>query len=223
MLTQYRDPKNQSPAYVIHNSFTTEECDKIIEVYKDKTNQATHVDKAGKTIGGANTIRDSNVVFIKEPQISVKIQELIKIANHVALWDFNLTMTEDIQFTKYDSEQHYSWHIDGSGDGFAKREFRFINDMPENPGLKYTSSPQAINTVRKISASVVLNDDYSGGEFDTAWLDSSGGNLETKKSSFNPKKGDMIIFPSFLPHRVRPVRVGTRYSLVVWAGGPAFI
>ena len=131
-------------------------------------------------------------------------------------------MTEDIQFTKYGLEQHYGWHFDGFGDNHAKRTFVFPNDMPENPGLKFTTAPQAIDTVRKISASVVLNDDYSGGEFDTAWLDANDGELEIRKSTFKPKTGDMIIFPSYTPHRVRPIRVGTRYSLVVWAGGPAF-
>jgi len=194
----------------------------MIELYKDKTKKATHVTKQGELVGGVNSTRDSNVAFIMEPQAIAQIQELIKIANHVTAWNFDITMTEDIQFTKYVPGQHYSWHFDGLGDHHAKRVFCFPNDMPENPGLKFTTSPQAIDTVRKISASVVLNDNYSGGEFDTAWLDADDGKLETKKSTFSSKTGDMIIFPSHLPHRVRPVREGTRYSLVVWAGGPAF-
>lgn len=222
MFTSYRHPDNQSPAYVISNAFVKEDCEKLIEHYKDKTKQATHVSKDNKLVGGENSTRDSNVAFISEPVIISKIQQFIKVANHVTAWEFDITMTEDIQFTKYGPEQHYSWHFDGFGDNHAKRTFAFPNDMPENPGLKFTSVPQAINTVRKISASVVLNDDYSGGEFDTAWLDADDGDLPIRKSSFKPKMGDMIIFPSHIPHRVRPVRVGTRYSLVVWAGGPAF-
>ena len=34
-------------------------------------------------------------------------------------------------------------------------------------------------------------------------------------------KGSIIVFPSFLWHRVKPVTKGVRYSLVMWSvGGP---
>jgi len=35
-------------------------------------------------------------------------------------------------------------------------------------------------------------------------------------------KGSIIVFPSFLWHRVKPVTKGTRYSLVVWNLGYPF-
>ena len=35
-------------------------------------------------------------------------------------------------------------------------------------------------------------------------------------------KGSIIVFPSFVWHRVKPVRKGTRYSLVVWHLGEPF-
>ena len=53
----------------------------------------------------------------------------------------------------------------------------------------------------------ILNDNYEGGEFIMF------GDKEIKFS-----KGDLLIFPSvFLyPHKVEPVKVGTRYSLISW-------
>jgi PKHD-type hydroxylase len=36
------------------------------------------------------------------------------------------------------------------------------------------------------------------------------------------KRGTVIIFPSFLQHRVTEVKRGTRYSLVQWYNGPEF-
>ena len=33
------------------------------------------------------------------------------------------------------------------------------------------------------------------------------------------KKGTVIVFPSFVWHRVKPVLSGTRYSLVCWSLG----
>ena len=65
---------------------------------------------------------------------------------------------------------------------------------------------------RKISFSLILNDKYEGGE------------LEFKNSDENIaldlNKGDMVTFPSFLEHRVKPVLNGTRISLVGWMLGP---
>jgi PKHD-type hydroxylase len=35
-------------------------------------------------------------------------------------------------------------------------------------------------------------------------------------------KGSIVVFPSFLWHRVKPVTKGTRYSLVLWHLGYPF-
>lgn len=66
---------------------------------------------------------------------------------------------------------------------------------------------------RKISISVQLSDesDYEGGE-----LEVIGFNAAPKK------KGGVIVFPSFLMHRVAPVTKGVRESLVGWVAGPPF-
>ena len=37
------------------------------------------------------------------------------------------------------------------------------------------------------------------------------------------KKGDMFLFPSFVPHSVTPVTKGVRRSLVGWVCGPNFV
>ena len=58
-------------------------------------------------------------------------------------------------------------------------------------------------------------------------------NLETFKK-FKPlgminykivdnKTGSIIIFPSYMEHRIKPVTKGTRYSLVIWFLGPPFV
>lgn len=66
---------------------------------------------------------------------------------------------------------------------------------------------------RKVSVIVQLSNDseYTGGVLEI----SSGSN--TQKVS--TKKGAVIVFPSFLQHRVTPVSSGLRKSLVLWAGG----
>jgi len=35
-------------------------------------------------------------------------------------------------------------------------------------------------------------------------------------------QGSLVIFPSFVQHRVKPVTKGTRYSLVIWSLGQPY-
>ena len=65
---------------------------------------------------------------------------------------------------------------------------------------------------------MILSDpkDYVGGEIE--FKTSEGKIIKIEK----PSRGTVIIFPSFLYHRVKPVKSGTRYSLVVWACGENF-
>lgn len=215
MHSNFRNSEDNTPTFIIHNMLPPEVCNKLIESYQDKTSEGKHYNKSGE-LDNQKQVRDSNVVFINEPHVLDKIQVAIKIANHAAGWNLDITATEDIQFTKYGPEQHYNWHEDGMSCHNTKR--RYVFEKPN--GLNETNFPHLIDTCRKISGSVILNDDFSGGEFEVAWLYTSDGKLELKKSFIKPKIGDMIIFPSYMQHRVRPVRVGTRYSLVIWAGGP---
>ena len=66
---------------------------------------------------------------------------------------------------------------------------------------------------RKISVTLQLSDeaDYEGGDFEFS-------EVETPKNS--KSKGTILIFPSYLSHRVTPVAKGKRYSLVAWFEGP---
>jgi PKHD-type hydroxylase len=78
-----------------------------------------------------------------------------------------------------------------------------------------TAPPDADNTQRKLSAVLLLNDgsEYEGGELE---LD-VGGNQAPIKTA-----GSVVVFPSFVRHRVAPVISGVRYSAVCWALGPSF-
>lgn len=73
------------------------------------------------------------------------------------------------------------------------------------------------NKIRKLSFVMSLSDpnEYEGGEF----LLNAHGNVPTK---FKFGKGDLIAFPSYIPHKVEPVTSGTRITLVAWAVGPKF-
>ena len=66
---------------------------------------------------------------------------------------------------------------------------------------------------RKISLTVQLSNEneYDGGDFE----------FEELETNANFKlKGTIIIFPSYLRHRVAPITSGVRKSLVAWFSGP---
>ena len=67
---------------------------------------------------------------------------------------------------------------------------------------------------RKLSVSVQLTarDDYSGGDL---LLDIGAADPYVAPRDV----GSVTVFPSFVSHKVTPVKKGTRYSLVVWASG----
>jgi PKHD-type hydroxylase len=67
---------------------------------------------------------------------------------------------------------------------------------------------------RKISVTVQLSDpkDYEGGDFQFQ-------ECETPDASAKVK-GTVLVFPSYLKHRVLPVTSGVRQSLVAWFEGP---
>lgn len=61
---------------------------------------------------------------------------------------------------------------------------------------------------RIVSCSLLLNDDYEGGDF--AFFNGT--------IKYAPKKGSALLFPSnFLyPHEIMPVTKGTRHSIITW-------
>jgi PKHD-type hydroxylase len=217
MMTSHRHPKLGTPAVIISHAFDQSQCQKIIEKYKDKTEGATHIsgDKIVSSNDMENTPRISEVAWVDDDDIYKRLWGLMLVANKIGGWEYDVSGQEMIQFTKYNSGGKYDWHTDGSADHLSKREFVF----GEPPSLRQTNSPNLIDTVRKISCSVLLNDDFEGGQFKTAYLNSDKV-LEIKEQTIPAKQGDMIIFPSCLPHTVVPVTKGTRYSLVLWFAGP---
>ena len=72
------------------------------------------------------------------------------------------------------------------------------------------------NSIRKLSISIQLSDtdDYKGGELMFK--------NKHKEIISSKKKGTLIIFPSYILHKVQPVLKGNRKSLIVWFKGEPF-
>lgn len=70
---------------------------------------------------------------------------------------------------------------------------------------------------RKLAFSLLLNDGYTGGQLEFVHAN------EPLINKLEQTKGTLIVFPSWVRHRVTPVTKGTRYALVGWMHGPSFV
>tara|TARA_R100001443_G_scaffold33465_1_gene47377 strand:+ start:106 stop:660 length:555 start_codon:yes stop_codon:yes gene_type:complete len=167
------------------NVFDDKELEQIIEISKEyETKRATISGEREE-----HSVRSSNIKWLSFDERTDWIYERIigymEDANS-KLWEFDWNgATEAIQYTEYFDvkEGHYNWHMDVCSD----------------------------NPQRKISAVVLLDDDYEGGLLELR----SGSGV----SHLERIKGNIVVFPSYMLHRVTPVTKGTRRSLVIWSGG----
>tara|TARA_R110000744_G_scaffold142941_2_gene254762 strand:- start:476 stop:1108 length:633 start_codon:yes stop_codon:yes gene_type:complete len=154
--------------------------------------------------------RNSDLVWLEEPWIYKELQPYIHIANKKAGWNFEWDLSESCQFTKYKLNQYYDWHSDSW-------------DKPYHiPGtLKH-------GKIRKLSMTCQLTDgsEYEGGELEFDFRNYDPHMREEAKHLRQAKeilpKGSIIVFPSSVWHRVKPVTKGNRYSLVMWNLGYPF-
>ena len=135
-----------------------------------------------------------------------EIQPYVHMANQNAGWNFDWDFSESCQFTIYKKGQYYDWHCDSW-------------DKP------YVEEGPTKGKVRKLSVTVTLTDpkEYKGGEleFDFRNLDPDK-ERATKICTEILPKGSVVVFPSFVWHRVKPVTKGERNSLVIWNLGYPF-
>ena len=96
----------------------------------------------------------------------------------------------------------------------GKHEFHM--DLPLS-GKKVNSN--LMENLRKLTVVLLLGEpgvDFEGGEFQINHFS------EQYPWSTNLKKGNVLIFPSFLLHRVSPIISGVRESITIWPVGPKF-
>ena len=135
-----------------------------------------------------------------------EIQPYIHQANNNAGWNFDWDYSESCQFTIYKKKQYYDWHCDSW-------------DKP------YNEDGPTKGKIRKLSVTVSLTDpqEYKGGELEFDFRNEDPDKKPAIRSCTEIlPKGSLVVFPSFVWHRVKPVTKGVRYSLVIWNLGYPF-
>ena len=154
--------------------------------------------------------RNSDVVWLNDTWIYKEIHPFVHTANKNAGWNFEWDCSESCQFTKYKLNQYYDWHYDS-----FEKAFNHPNTRPHGK-------------IRKLSMTCQLTDgsEYSGGELEFDFRNYDPPQRDESKHLIKApeilSKGSIIVFPSFVWHRVKPVTRGVRYSLVVWHLGYPF-
>ena len=132
--------------------------------------------------------RNSDLVWLNDTWIYKELHPYVHEANRAAGWNFDWERSESCQFTKYKLNQYYDWHCDSHAkpyeEGFDK------------------------GTIRKLSMTCQLTDgsEYTGGElefdfrnYDPHMRDES---QHLRRAKEILPKGSIIVFPSFVWHRV---------------------
>jgi PKHD-type hydroxylase len=150
--------------------------------------------------------RDSNIVWMNDEWVYKEILPYVRAANRNAGWNFEWDWSESCQFTIYRKGQYYDWHCDS-----WKKPYE--NEGPTK------------GKVRKLSVTVTLTDpkEYAGGELEFDFRNTDPGKKRNIKTCIEIlPKGSLVVFPSFVWHRVKPVTKGERNSLVIWNVGYPF-
>ena len=181
---------------LFEGAFSDEECDFIVQYGLTHKPITATVGHGGKSVVDphlrVSTVRWLNRSDTKLSGLFERIQTMMLQANANA-FGFDIAGFHEIQFTEYNSEN--------SGNYGWHEDLNWKKVTPFD---------------RKISMVIQLSnpDDYTGGRLELA-------NDPIPDGKFK-RRGDVIFFPAFNRHRVTPVKLGIRYSLVTWFVGPKF-
>ena len=208
----------QNYYYYFQSALTPRFCDELIKYGISQQEQLaltggqTNKINEGKPLNDKDIVdlkkkRDSNIVWLNDRWIYKEIQPFIHQANRLAGWNFDWDFSESCQFTKYKLNQFYDWHCDSWEAPYA------------NPDNKDTNGK-----IRKLSVTCSLSapEDYEGGELEFDFRNMDPDKQSVRKCAEIKPRGSIVVFPSHVWHRVKPVTKGTRYSLVIWNLGYPF-
>ena len=161
----------------------------------------SHLVKAEVRTGNDNPVdadyRRSDIMFLQD------------IAYFQSIYDQVLKAALTINSTYFKYSLNYSELFQYS---VYKEDDQGYYDIHCDSHLRNTSG-----STRKLSFSILLTDpsEFEGGDL----------LLHTNRDPFKVEldKGDIVLFPSFIPHSVTPVTKGVRRTLVGWICGPNFV
>jgi len=182
--------------HVRKNIVSDDFCNDIIKTGESKIFENARVESNN------NMARSSKISWINDIKYSSPLSQFIQSANIESDWNFSLKEFEELQYTIYNKGDHYNWHHD-------------CHHKPYKNGM-----------IRKLSFTLCLNNEFEGGDFNIWDGDPrqkeqilKENSEKTNTKTIKLKKGEMLVFPSHLWHKVDKVTKGTRKVLVGWVVG----
>lgn len=190
------------PRFIVDTEmFSPGECDFIRDYFRNNYQTVSGGEYEDYTIPQQ---RKADVVLIDHviPDLAwmwEKFNNLIAYYND-KYYNFDLYGFNYLQYAKYEPGGKHEFHMDLPLDG-------------------KTVQYNLLEHLRKMTVILLLGEpgvDFEGGEFQINHFS------EQYPWNTNLKKGNVLIFPSFLLHRVAPVISGVRESIAIWPVGPKF-
>ena len=149
--------------------------------------------------------RNSQIAWVKSPDLRIMLLEIMIKVNYTAAWNLGIAGLEPPQYTKYNKGGFYNWHMD-QGPPMLENNWLFV---------------------RKVSMTLNLTDpkEYEGGELELEIDSPNEDNWQSDSRSVQLKgpKNSAVFFLSDTYHRILPIQSGTRKSLVAWFIGNPYI
>jgi|TARA_Y100000296_G_C5151010_1_gene246421 PKHD-type hydroxylase len=206
--------------YFFKSVLTPKFCEEVIRYGEQKFNQVAltgNIKLEGRDLNKSpitrkeleelRKVRDSNISWLDDPWIYREILPYVTQANAAAGWNFQLDAAEPFQFTRYGIGQFYDFHCDSFKEPYNKP------DQPTHGKIRKLS----------VACNLSLPENYRGGELEFHWNDvSKSKKVNLYKCKEVAPRGSLVVFPSFVYHKVHPVVEGKRYSLILWNLGDPF-
>lgn len=179
------------------NVFTKEECELIISKYGNDPSLFYGMvgSESFNVIPSHRVVKTMDITEEMEPWLYTRIVELVYRIN----------------------EETFKFDLYGMLDDFVLGVYNADNGEYGNGHFTWhVDAAGGTSAFRKLSVIVALSDptEYEGGEFQVF----SGGIANYSKLD----QGSVIVFPSYMQHRVTPVTEGSRKVLINFAVGPRF-
>lgn len=195
------DETYRFPAYMLQPGFmSSAECEWFISTVNQR-----YLGSAGQ-VGGMG------------PSGTVKVERRKATGTSVAKQDdaFNWVLNRTLAFVRRQNARYWQYKIPSNYSSELIEDMHFVMYDGSIKGFYDWHSDTAVagpRSLRKISAVVILShpDNYTGGEFLLK--------PEQQEVKLARLQGSLVLFPSFVLHKVDPVTSGFRHSLVMQIGG----
>ena len=143
----------------------------------------------------------------------------LKVRSCAAAPVADLILVERIaQVAMWANDQLFGFRLDGVSEADPPAVLRYVvgDHFAWHPDIGAEGTPAAS---RKLSYTLQLSDpsSYEGGDLELGVHHLTGTSVAGLRA-----QGTLVLFPSFLVHRVTPVTAGVRHAIVGWLHGPAF-